>query len=620
LKRSKIISASLTLSGVGLVAATLVLLLFQLHGVEPDSADVLYEFSNGDVSVSRSGDWADTQLPHDWNVEDLSVSLLWYRFNFFVSDKQPDLYAIYLPVIAQNAVVYLNGVVIGNAGSTEDPVSRNWPRPLIFPIASDSLIVGNNELMLQVISDLPGRGLLPKFYFGKWEDLMPAHAYRKMLKQTALGAAVAILILVALFLFFITWKRKESSEYAWGAATFLGLTGHSIQIFFKHISVPEFYWEWWRHLCVGYTIFFMLMFVNRYFKLQMKGLEISCAVYLIFISIVSLGFSLTAELQALYFKYAGGLWGLSSLLMGIAPLSVALNNAIRKQNIPALYMLCVGLVMFTLGAHDVLFVNGFLTRENGFLIHYASPLVAVLLTVILVSRLIETSRELEELNISLEQRVRDSNRALTESYEKVQKMEQERLLALERERFNRDMHDGLGGHLSTALALAESDVRPNDALTKTIRDATDEMRLMLDTAEAMSENIGMIIGSLRQKLQRQTDAAGFQLLWQIENTSAINKLGPGTALNIIRILQEAVNNSINHSGGDTIRVRVFENKRYVVMELTDSGVCSTLSRVSGKGIKNLEQRAKELGSKINFNTHSDLGGLSVSVAIRSCVL
>ena len=117
--------------------------------------------------------------------------------------------------------------------------------------------------------------------------------------------------------------------------------------------------------------------------------------------------------------------------------------------------------MFTLGFHDMLLVNGFITRENGFLVHYASPLVALLLTALLISRLIDTSSELEELNSSLEQRIEDSNSELIESYEKVQKMEREKILSSERERFNRDMHDGLGSHLSSALALAESNMGHN---------------------------------------------------------------------------------------------------------------------------------------------------------------
>jgi signal transduction histidine kinase len=603
--------------GVAGVVATLVISLFALHQVKPPSDSVLLEIASGEYSGDGSADWNNVALPHDWHRERLVRSQLWYRFEFNLSAVESELHALYLPVISQNAAVFLNGVEVGNGGSVEEPVARNWPRPLMLPIAEDILLTGKNELILQVLSDPAGRGLLPVFYLGKWVSLLPSYNFRKMLKQTALGAAVVILITVAMFLFFITWRRKESSEYAWGAATFLSLSGHSLPVFFQHTPVKPYLWEWWQHLCMGSTIFFMLIFVNRYFSLRKTRLEICCAVILTGAALLSLFLAASGKYQAAYYNHAGGIWGLCSLMMGTIPLTVTMTNAVGRKDISALYMLCVGTVMFILGVHDMLFVNGFLTRENGYLIHYASPLVALLLTAILISRLIQTSDTLEDLNRSLEDRIEQNSRELAATYERVQEMERQQLLTAERERFGRDMHDGLGGHLSTALALAESRLGANAPLTNTIRDATDEMRLMLDTASAMDEDIGMVIGSLRARLQSQADIVGFELLWQIEDTSPINKLGPGAAMSLIRIVQESVNNAIKHSGGDVIRVSVYDHENAVHLEIADNGRCVTLEREHGNGVRNIGKRAEELGASVSFDPESELGGLAVCVEIPS---
>lgn len=597
--------------------AVAVSIVFYLHRIQPGSATVIHEFTVADSSVVGGDKWKVTALPHDWHRERLEISTLRYRFYFSVSQLVEEPYALYIPVISQNVVAVLNGSTIGNGGSTVEPITRNWPGPLIFPIASESLTVGQNELVLDVYSEPIGRGLLPVFYFGKWTDLVAAYSHRKNLKQTALGTFMVILIAVAIFLFLITWHRPDSSEYAWGGATFLGLSGRLLPVFFPQIPVSAFIWDWWQHVCMGFTVLFILFFVNRYFKLRMRAIEVSASVFVLLLAAASFMFRGTPELQTQYFIYGAGVWGLCSLAIGIVPLTVAITNAINKKNKPALYIFCVGSVMFTLGFHDMLMVNAFLTRENGYLVHYASPLVALLLTTILISRLIETSNSLEELNNSLEQRIESSNSALTASYKKVQKMEREKILMQERERFNRDMHDGLGGHLSTALALAETNMGPDTSLTKTIRAATDEMRLMLDTTEAVGGDPGMIIGSLRPKLQVQTDSAGFQLLWKIEQTSKVDTLGHGTALNLMRIVQEVVSNAIKHSGGDTIQVSLRESEGHIVLEIADNGVCSNLSRSDGNGIGNLEKRAIELGATLTFNRVSDLGGLSVSVAFPS---
>ena len=113
-------------------------------------------------------------LPHDWLREHKKYNEGWYRFNFFVDERPRSLYAIYFPTVSQNAAVYLNGIEVGNGGSFSEPVSRNWPRPLIFPVAPELIQEDKNELLIQMVSSPSGRGLLPGFYVGPREGLLPA--------------------------------------------------------------------------------------------------------------------------------------------------------------------------------------------------------------------------------------------------------------------------------------------------------------------------------------------------------------------------------------------------------------------------------------------------------------
>ena len=136
------------------------------------------------------------------------------------------------------------------------------------------------------------------------------------------------------------------------------------------------------------------------------------------------------------------------------------------------------------------------------------------------------------------------------------------------------------------------------------------MRLMLDTAEAMGEDVGMILGPLREKLQRQADAAGFQLIWQIEDTTPVHPM-PGVALNLIRIVQEAFANALRHSNGNRICISVYETDSTLRLEIADNGVCNTVSRLDGHGIHNIRKRATEIGASIEFETNGALGGLAV---------
>ena len=190
-------------------------------------------------------------------------------------------------------------------------------------------------------------------------------------------------------------------------------------------------------------------------------------------------------------------------------------------------------------------------------------------------------------------------------------MERLQLLAEEREHFNREIHDGLGGYLSSALSIAERVSGTESTLTETLRDATEEMRLMLDTAELGEGSIGFIIGTHRQKLQRQCEAKGFSFEWQINDTVPTEHIGPSGALSIIRIVQETVTNALRHSNGNRICISVYECQATLRLEIADNGVCNTLSRLDGQGINNIRKRATEIGALVEFEPNSALGGLLV---------
>jgi len=323
-----------------------------------------------------------------------------------------------------------------------------------------------------------------------------------------------------------------------------------------------------------------------------------------------LGFGL-GELQEVYYRNGGRFWGYTCVGMSLYPLQRVVRETFTRRDFRTCLVLGAAIVLFVLGSHDTLFVLGLKSSETGYLFHFASPLVALLLTSILIFRFIDTSTALEELNDSLERRIEESAHQLETTYRKMEIMERHRLLAEEREHFNREMHDGLGSYLSSALSIAEDVSGSESALTETLRDATEEMRLMLHTAEVGDSSIGFIIGTHRLKLQRQCEAAGFSFEWQVNDTSRIEHLGPNGALNIIRIVQEAVANAIRHSNGDCISISVHESEVELRLEIADNGVCNTVSRLDGHGIQNIRKRATEIGASVEFEVNGALGGLAV---------
>ena len=607
------------------LASTLILFpafawgIFWLHAGKPALNDSVIEFSQGEFSPQDNLNWQTIDLTHDWRQEKLPVSHAWYRFRFNMEQAPVALSSLYFPVLSQNLAVYLNGVEIGNGGSLQEPVTRNWPRPLIFPVAPEFLRKGENELLLWLVSDPEGRGLLKQFYLGDRAILQSAWLKRNTLKVTTVTASAVGLVVLALMLFGITLRRRSDTQYAWGGLALIGLAGHSVPMLMHQIPVSSFIWEWWQHMCIGWTTVAILIFNFRFLGQRHGKIESRAAAAVALFSFLSLVLTWINR-EDLYFAWGSAVWGSLCLLLATVPMQSLFRACVADKDPQKITLLGAGILLFFFGTHDVLFVLGWIARENGYLIHYASPLVALVFTCILFSRFVQTSSEVEALNNSLEQRVAEKSAELEHTHIMLREMERANVLAQERERFNRDMHDGLGGYLANALAIAETTQGAQSNLVSTLRDATEEMRLMIDSAEASDGDIGMVLGTARPRLERHLQSRGFSLIWKIEDTETIQSMGPANAMQLIRIVQEGVTNACKHSGGDCVEVclRIVDID-CVLVEVSDNGVCNALFRERGNGVGNIMTRARQLGGSAEFISSGKLGGLTVEISIPVAV-
>jgi len=227
--------------------------------------------------------------------------------------------------------------------------------------------------------------------------LQPWFDKRQTLKLTAPNTFVVIQVIASLFLLFISWKRPYATEYAWAAATLLGLTGYALPLLITHIPIATFFWEWWQHVCIGYTTFFILVFANRYFDRKVHSIEVTALLWVTLSAVFSLGFGI-GEWEEVYYRYGGRFWGYTCVCMSLYPLQRVVKETFTRRDFQSCLVLGAALVLFILGSHDTLFVLGIKSSETGYLFHFASPLVALLLTSILILRFIDASTALEELN------------------------------------------------------------------------------------------------------------------------------------------------------------------------------------------------------------------------------
>lgn len=221
--------------------------------------------------------------------------------------------------------------------------------------------------------------------------------------------------------------------------------------------------------------------------------------------------------------------------------------------------------------------------------------------------------DLEQSNQLLEQRVADARARLAESEALRREAEVARAVDSERTRIMREVHDGVGSNLVSALAAAEHS-SANPATIDTIKRALANLRLAVDSLEPVEGDIVLLLASFRHRMEPGIKAAGWQLQWSMADLPPLPWLDTAGALDLLRICQEALANALTHSRGQVIAVRSEPGEQQgrsgITITLTDDGVGiagkaaqaggDRIASRSGKGLANMTARARALGGHLKI--------------------
>jgi signal transduction histidine kinase len=175
----------------------------------------------------------------------------------------------------------------------------------------------------------------------------------------------------------------------------------------------------------------------------------------------------------------------------------------------------------------------------------------------------------------------------------------------ERQRFTRDIHDGIGGQLLSLLLKARSGTLTPDQAEADVASSIADLRLITAALDSSDDGLAFALNSFARRATDQLDAADMSLDWHLDPGFDSLRLDPRTALELLRWLQEGLANAIRHSGGCQVAIacRVSSNQDQIELSLRDNGkgYRPPPSPQSGRGIANMTARAKRLGGKFTIN-------------------
>ena len=557
--------------------------------------------------------WQDQTLPDDWYQSQHATQQLWYRAKLALPDSKHETWALYLPAVTHNAAAYINGVWVGQGGRFEDPVSRHHNEPLLFSFSEKLLVPGENQILVRVKAAYWEQGLLDHLYLAPLEQLEPVYLWKRIVRvDTVQWLTIIMYLMAALLLVFWIVRPQDKIYGLFSLELFLWAT-HNLNLFVHQIPVSSKIWEAMTMSTLGWTVATMIVFNHRYVGVSQNWVDKAVMLY----SAAGVGIFFLPDIASiLHIGYR--VWDAFLILFGSYAIYFLVVSFWKVKNWDVYLMMLVGVPILVFGFHDILTVNHLRDRREGLLIQYSLIPAAVLFSWFLLKRFVSSLNQAERLASNLERRVAEKEADLAQQFERLKELEHQRLLAEERERIMRDIHDGIGGQLISVITTLQD--KSDELLVKTrerIQTSLMDLRWVIDSLDPLLLDLTTLLGSMRYRINEQIQPAGLTLDWQVSELPALKEISPQKTLHVMRIVQEAINNVVKHSGANRVTLRTESNatEQSLFIEICDdgNGFDAAEQGQSCRGLANMAYRARQLHGQLDVA--SDHNGTSVRLTL-----
>ncbi|MBK80741.1 MAG: hypothetical protein CMQ43_07500 [Gammaproteobacteria bacterium] len=549
--------------------------------------------------------WRPVELPDSWRDEahwKPGVSG-WYRFR--LADRAPEQpYAIYLYRFSMNAAVYLNDEFVGSGGSFDEPIARNWNRPLMFHLPRSAWKENGNHLYLR-LRVYPGFGHLAPPAIGPAELFTEAYRSRFTVQISFAQIAFLIAALSAGFGIAFWLVDRASTMYLYFALCGATWSVYSLNLFVQNLPFPAGLWWWLVHTCIDLFAVSLVLFSHRLLGIRRPRVE---RAFLAFAAAAAIVYGV-AGIPGI--ARVNPIVHLGDLVCGVYLLAVLITESVRRRSIDAYVLTGAILVMLALAVHDQL-LNALIVPDawatRYYLLQFASPLMLLTMMIHLTRRfriaLVESRRTTQDL----QRRVSEATSALQSSYARQRAMDLEQAAARERERIYQDLHDEIGGTLLSLVYAAK-----DDGARQLARDAIGELRSIVATDPAQSCDLDAFSADLRRESEERLNAAGISLAWECEGPAPRAVLTGPQRYELHRILREIVTNTIRHSAARRMSVSIRSAPSEVVVVAVNDGRPMPPEPGTGRGLAGIRKRTARLQGS---STWDDAPGGGVRFTLR----
>lgn len=528
------------------------------------------------------------------------------RGRFEVTETGADpLWGLYIESFSHGGVVHVNGFEVGEVPTSTETTTVWHTRPYLFTFPAQLLHPGTNtfEVAWGARESLT---LLTRMYVGPAMALDPPYRNRLFWQNTmAQVAFVHALVIAAILLGIYSFRRHLTHYLSLG----VGAIGFSIIVLTYMLPpMPGWLYPYWRATHIGgialFTTGAWLFLIreaspdsHRFRRFCLLWGALGPLTYLVHFALTDLSFFKTFETA----------WGGISGIIGLYPVALLIGKLWKQWTWRNFIFVLATLCAIVMGVSDILLqgtAKGVFSSV-GYSLQMVSPMWFTALTVVLVMDFADSLIMEDTQRARMKQELERQEQELNALYAANLASDRERTTLQERQRIMQDMHDGLGSHLISSLAMSERGQLSPSQINHLLRDCIDDLRLAIDSYNENNNPFGVALGNLRFRMAPRMKAAGIRLSWQVDD--AIDEAGIPSAMTLplLRVLQESMTNVLKHADATEVQIEVACLRDGLRLAIRDNGIGFDVHTVRrGKGLSGIEKRARTMGATVQIDSRS----------------
>ncbi|MES2648390.1 MAG: two-component regulator propeller domain-containing protein [Bacteroidota bacterium] len=208
--------------------------------------------------------------------------------------------------------------------------------------------------------------------------------------------------------------------------------------------------------------------------------------------------------------------------------------------------------------------------------------------------------------------------------------EKQQAVIHERERIISDLHDDVGGGLSTIRMMSdlmitqykkqtgaaefEEDVKQGFAqkISATAKDIAQRMHTIIWSLNADNDTLGNFSEYVRQFGVSFFEDTGILFAFEATNIPEAYQLNGIQRKNLFMITKESFHNVLKHSNATKVEVKMYMQQQALHLEIRDNGCGFKMVNQFGNGLKNMHKRMEEINGEINLQNS---GGTSIQLTL-----